>query len=68
MTSQTFLIMSSVTSFNGKFQRVFDQTKHCKTLLGLHLGELYGKFSRLEVKNCFLENSGLVGTCTARGG
>ena len=23
-----------------------------KLILGLHLGELYGKFSRLEVKNC----------------
>ena len=30
MTSQTFLMTSSVTSFDGKFERVFDQTEHCK--------------------------------------
>ena len=53
MTSQTFLMTSSVTCFNGKFERVFDQTKYDKTfLLGLHLGELYCEFSRLKIKNC----------------
>ena len=53
MISQTFLMMSSVTSFDCKFERVFDQTKHCKLifLLALNLGELYHEFSQLKVKN-----------------
>ena len=31
MTSQTILMTSLVTSFDRKFERVFDQMKHCKT-------------------------------------
>ena len=51
MTSQTFLMTSSVTSFDRKFKRVFDQTEHCITfLLALNLGELYCEFSRLKAK------------------
>ena len=47
MTSQTLLMTSSVTSFDRKFERVFDQTKHCKTFffLALNLRELYCEFS-----------------------
>ena len=54
MTSQTFLMTSSVTSFDCKFKIVFDQTELCITffLLALNLGELYYAFSRLKVKNC----------------
>ena len=51
---------SFVTSFDRKFERVFDQTKHCKTffLLALNLGELlYYEFSRLKVKNCVVSKS-----------
>ena len=51
---------SSVTSFDRKFERVFDQTKHCKTflfLLGLNLGELYREFIRLKVKNCIVSKT-----------
>ena len=59
MTSQTFLMMSSVTSFDCKFKRVFDQTEHCITffLFALNLGELYFEFSRLKVKNCVVSKS-----------
>ena len=60
MTSQTFLMTSSVTSFDRKFERVFDQTKHCKTffLLALNLRELlYREFSRLKVKNCVVSKN-----------
>ena len=60
MTSQTFLMTSSLTSFDRKFERVFDQTKHCKTffVLALNLGELlYREFSRLKVKNCVVSKS-----------
>ena len=47
------------TSFDRKFKRVFDQTKHCKTffLLALNLGELYCEFNRLKVKNCVVSKS-----------
>ena len=45
---------SSVTSLNDRCDRVFDQTKHCKTFfsLALNLEELYHESSRLKVKNC----------------
>ena len=54
MMSQTFLMTSSVTSFDGKLEIVFDQTEHCITffLLVLNLIELYCEFSRLKVKDC----------------
>ena len=50
---------SSVTSFDRKFERVFDQTKHRKIffLLALNFGELYCEFSRLKVKNCVVSKS-----------
>ena len=59
MTSQNFLMTSSVTSFDCKFERVFDQTEHCITffLLALNLGELYYEFNRLKVKNCVVSKS-----------
>ena len=59
MTSQTFLMTSSATSFDRKFEGVFDQTKHCKTrfLLALNLRELYCEFSQLKVKNCVVSKS-----------
>ena len=59
MTSQTFLMTSSLTSFDRKFERVFDQTKHCKTffLLVLDLGELYCEFSLLKLKNCVVSKA-----------
>ena len=60
MTSQTFLMMSIVTSFDRTFKRVFDQTKHCKTffLLDLNLGELYCELSRLKAGCRTVSNNG----------
>ena len=52
-------MMSSVTSFNCKFKRIFDQTEHCITffLLALNLGELFCEFSRLKVDNCVVRKN-----------
>ena len=60
MTSQAFLMTLSVTSFDCKFQRVFDQQNIANFflislnffLISFKLGELNSEFSRLKVKNC----------------
>ena len=54
---------STVTSFDCKFERVFDQTKHCKLffLLALNLEELYCEFIQLiGQKLCCQQNPGVV--------
>ena len=49
MTSQTVLMTSSVTSFNGEFERVFDQTKDFKTFfITFTLGRIILKIQSIE--------------------